>query len=80
MDVSATTLSTDPADIPPFELLVDKQKWESYLTEDHLAYKVQQQAEILKQVTELLDQGIIEPSTASYYYSQVILASKPDDT
>jgi hypothetical protein len=28
----------------------------------------------------LLDQGIIEPSTASYYYSQVILASKPDDT
>ena len=27
----------------------------------------------------MLDQGIIEPSTASYY-SQVILASKPDDT
>ena len=37
------------------------------------------QEEILKQVTALLDQGIIEPSMASYY-SQVILASKPDDT
>jgi transposase InsO family protein len=79
-DVFATTLSTDPADIPPFELLVDKEKWESYSNRG--PPRVQspaKQAEILKQVTELLDQGIIEPSTASYY-SQVILASKPDDT
>jgi predicted transcriptional regulator len=75
--VFATTLSTDPADIPPFELLVDKQKWESYLTEDHLAYKVRRkQAEIPKQVTELLDQGTIEPSTALITTHIVILASK----
>ncbi len=79
-DVFATTLSTEPADIPPFELLVDKEKWESYSNRG--PPRVQspaKQAEILKQVTELLDQGIIEPSMASYY-SQVILASKPDDT
>jgi hypothetical protein len=28
--VFATTLSTEPADIPPFEVSVDKKKWESY--------------------------------------------------
>jgi hypothetical protein len=78
--VFATTLSTESADIPPFELTVDKQKWESYSNRG--PPRVQspaKQAEILKQVTSLLDQGIIEPLTASYY-SQVILASKPDDT
>ena len=78
--VFATTLSTEPADIPPFELNVDKEKWERFSNRN--APRVQsaaKQAEILRQVTELLDQGIIEPSTASYY-SQVILASKPDDT
>ena len=76
----ATTLSEEPADIPPFELLVDKDKWESYLNRG--PPRVQspaKQAEILRQVDELLKTGIIEPSTASYY-SQVILASKPDDT
>jgi transposase InsO family protein len=79
-DVFATTLSTEPADIPPFELMVDKQKWESYSNRG--PPRVQspaKQEEILKQVTALLDQGIIEPSMASYY-SQVILASKPDDS
>jgi hypothetical protein len=79
-DVFATTLSTEPADIPPFELMVDKQKWESYSNRG--PPRVQspaKQLEILKQVTALLDQGIIEPSMASYY-SQVILASKPDDS
>jgi transposase InsO family protein len=78
--VFATTLSTEPADIPPFELMVDKEKWESH--KNRGPPRVQspaKQAEILKQVTELLDAGIIEPSQASYY-SQVILASKPDDT
>jgi transposase InsO family protein len=78
--VFATTLSEEPANIPPFELDVDKEKWESY--KNRGPPRVQspaKQAEILKQVTELLDRGIIEHSTAEYY-SQVILASKPDDT
>jgi hypothetical protein len=78
--VFATTLSKEPADIPPFDLMVDKDKWESY--QNRGPPRVQspaKQAEILRQVDELLKTGIIEPSTASYY-SQVILASKPDDT
>ena len=78
--VFATTLSPEPALIPPFELEVDKEKWEQFSNRG--PPRVQspaKQAEILKQVDELLKNGIIEPSTASYY-SQVILASKPDDT
>jgi hypothetical protein len=78
--VCSQPLSSEPADIPPFELNVDKEKWESYSNRG--PPRVQspaKQAEILEPVTELLNAGIIEPSTASYY-SQVILASKPDDT
>jgi transposase InsO family protein len=78
--VFATTLSTEPARIPPFELNVNLEQWESFSNRG--PPRVQspaKQAEILKQVDELLKTGIIEPSTASYY-SQVILASKPDDT
>ena len=79
-DVFATTLSEEPAMIPPFTLDVDKEKWEQFSNRG--PPRVQspaKQAEILKQVDELLRTGIIEPSSASYY-SQVILASKPDDT
>jgi transposase InsO family protein len=78
--VFATTLSPEPAIIPPFELEVDKEKWETFANRG--PPRVQspaKQAEILKQVDELLKAGIIEPSNASYY-SQVILASKPDET
>jgi hypothetical protein len=76
--VFATTLSTEPADKLPFELNVDQEKWETYSNRG--PPRVQspaKQEEILKQVTELLNAGIIEPSTASYY-SQIILASKLD--
>ena len=78
-DVFATTLDPEPARIPAFELEVDIEKWEQFSNRG--PPRVQspaKQAEILKQVDELLRTGIIEPSTASYY-SQVILASKPND-
>jgi transposase InsO family protein len=77
--VFATTLSEEPATIPPFELEVNLEQWEQFSNRG--PPRVQspaKQAEILRQVDELLKTGIIEPSTASYY-SQVILASKPDD-
>jgi hypothetical protein len=66
--------------IPPFELHVDKERWEQFSNRG--PPRVQspaKQTEIQKQVDELLRTGVIEPSNASYY-SQVILASKPDDT
>jgi len=78
--IFATTLSTEPATITPFELDVDLEKWETFSNRG--PPRVQspaKQDEILRQVDELLKAGIIEPSKASYY-SQVILASKPDQT
>ena len=79
-DVFSTTLSDEPAIIPPFELEVDKEKWEQFSNRG--PPRVQspaKQAEILKQVNEMRRANIIEESTATYY-SQVILASKPGDT
>jgi hypothetical protein len=70
----ATTLHS------PFELNVEKEKWEQFFNRG--PPRVQspaKQAEILKEVEELLRTKVIEPSIASYY-SQVILASKPVDT
>jgi hypothetical protein len=78
--VFATTLPSEPAKIPPFGLTVEKEKWEQFSNRG--LPRVQspaKQAEILKQVDDFLRTGVIEHSTASYY-SQVILASKPDDT
>ena len=78
--VFASTLSSEPATIPPFELKVDKSKWESHSNRGPpRVQKPAKEAEIFRQVDELLKAGIIEPSTASFY-SQVILASKPDDS
>jgi hypothetical protein len=77
--VFATTLPSEPAIIPPFELSVDKERWEQFSNRG--PPRVQSpatQAEILRQVDELLRTKVIEPSTASYY-SQVNLVSKPND-
>jgi hypothetical protein len=77
--VFATTLPSEPASIPPFKLNVDKEKWEQFSNRG--PPRVQnpaKEAEIRKQVDELLRKKVIEPSEASYY-SQVILASKLKD-
>ena len=74
------TLSSEPALIPPFELEVNTTKWEVFSNRG--PPRVQspaKEAEIFSQVDELLKAGIIEPSEATYY-SQVILASKPDNS
>jgi hypothetical protein len=77
--VFATTLPSEPAIIPPFELSVDKERWEQFSNRGRPRVQSPvKQDEIRKQVDELLRTKIIEPSTASYY-SQVILASKPND-
>ena len=77
--VFATHLPSEPALIPPFELNVEKERWEQ--PSNRGPPRVQspaKQEEIRTQVDELLRTKVIEPSTASYY-SQVILASKPND-
>jgi hypothetical protein len=71
-------LAKDPADIPPFELQVDMEKWRN--PENRGPPRVQSssnQAETVRQIDLLLAQEIIERSDASYY-SQVLLTNKPD--
>ena len=76
----SNTLSSTPASIPPFNLVVDNEKWQN--PKHRGPPRVQspaKQAEIAKQIDQLLKQGIIERSNASYY-SQIILTPKSDNT
>jgi transposase InsO family protein len=71
-------LPKDPADIPPFDLVVDMEKWRN--PKNRGPPRVQSsanQAETVKQIDQLLAQNIIERSDASYY-SQVLLTTKAD--
>jgi hypothetical protein len=71
-------LPKDPADIPPFDLIVDMEKWRN--PKNRGPPRVQSsanQAETVKQIDQLLAQNIIERSDASYY-SQVLLTTKAD--
>ncbi len=77
--VFSKTLSKEPANIPPFDLNVDTAKWSRPANRGPPRVQTPlKQLEIFKQVDELLQQGIIVESQATYY-SQVILASKPDN-
>ena len=78
-DIFNKTLSEEPARIPPFDLKVDKDKWNKPANRGPPRVQTPaKQTEIFKQIDELLKQGIIVESSATYY-SQVILASKPDN-
>jgi hypothetical protein len=71
-------LDAKPASIPPFDLKVDKKKWEVYKNRGPVRVQSStKQVEIHKQVQEMLKAGIIEKSNAAYY-SQVMLTPKPN--
>jgi hypothetical protein len=72
------TLHAKPADIPPFDLQVNDAKWRTYANRGPVRVQTPaKDAEAVKHITLLLALGIIVASTASYY-SQIIIASKPD--
>ena len=76
--VFSDKLDAKPASIPPFDLVVDKPKWEVYRNRGPVRVQsTVKQIEIHKQVQEMLKAGIIEKSNAAYY-SQVMLTPKPD--
>jgi hypothetical protein len=79
IDIFSTKLNENPADILPFEIQCDKNKW---LTnkKNQLPPRVQspeKQAETLKQITDMLKNKIIKPSEATVH-SQVLLVPKPN--
>ena len=71
-------LDAHPAKLTPFELDVDKKKWESYKNRGHVRTQTPlKEKEIARQVEEMLKAGIIEKSHATFY-SQVMLTPKPN--
>ena len=73
-------LDATPAKLTPFELDVDTKKWETCKNRGHVRVQsAVKEAEINKQVNEMLKAGIIEKSNATYY-SQVMLTPKPNGT
>ena len=77
--IFANVLPATAALMTPFELIVDQVKWRQSRNRGPPRIQTpKKQAEIASQVSELLRQGIIQKSNAAYY-SQVILAPKPND-
>ena len=73
-------LDSQPANIEPFDLKVDKGKWEQYKNRGPVRpQSTIKNEEINKQVKEMETAGIIEKSRASFY-SQVMLTPKPNGT
>jgi Reverse transcriptase (RNA-dependent DNA polymerase) len=77
-DIFSNELPVSPASIPPFELNVDDTKWKvSRNRTPPRPQSTANQADIIRQLAKLEEQGIIEKSNAAYY-SQVLMVPKPD--
>ena len=76
-DIFSDKLRAKSADIPPFDLEVDKKMWETYRNRGPVRVQTKfKQEEIQRQTQQMLAAGIIEVSPASFY-SQVMIATKP---
>ena len=77
-DIFRNELDEEPANVPPFDLKVDDTKWR--VKKNRAPPRPQtsaNQADMIKQITTLLKQGIIEKSQ-SPYYSRILMVPKPD--
>ena len=78
-DIFSNILPSTPSKMEPFDIKVDAVAWRHPNNRmPHRRQSPKKEVEIQRQVTLLLDQGIIQRSKAQYY-SQVILAPKPND-
>lgn len=79
-DIFKTSLQEQSINLEPLELNVDFKKWEIRRNSGApRVQSIQAQIEIRKQVEEMLKNGIIQPSKATFY-SQVLLVPKPNQT
>ena len=80
IDIFSTSLKSLPADVPPMEFTVDEKLWQNAKS-NKLPPRPQsllKQKETLRQVNIMLENNVIEPSSANRY-AQVLLTPKPDD-
>ena len=77
-DIFSNELPPEPANIPPFDLIVDMEKWKIPRNRGPpRPQSTSKQTELIKTLTTLKRQGIIENSNATHY-SQVLMVPKPD--
>ena len=78
-DIFSMTLRAEPAKVPPMSLDVDVEKW--HVPANQRGARLQtskMQDEMRRHINNMLDQHIIQPSSAPAY-SQVLLIPKPDN-
>ena len=75
-DIFSNDLPNEPANIPPFNLIVDNLKWKVGKNRTQSAVK---QTELFKTLQILISQGIVKKSQ-SPHYSQILMVPKPDGT
>ena len=79
-DIFSNELPKEPADIPPFNLIVDDTRWK--VGKNRAPPRSQssvKQTELFKTLLTLISQGIVEKSQ-SPHYSQILMVPKPDGT
>ena len=79
-DIFSNDLPKDPADIPPFNLIVDDTKWK--VGKNRAPPRSQssvKQTALFKTLQTLISQGIVKKSQ-SRHYSQILMVPKPDGT
>ena len=79
-DVFGINLREKAASVAPYEVVVDLEKWRR--PQNRQSPRVQspaKEAEIQRQIQDLIEAGIIEATSAAYY-SQILLVPKPDGT
>ena len=75
-DIFSNELPKEPADIPPFNLIVDDTKWK--VSKNRAQSSVKQTA-LFNTIQTFISQGIVEKSQ-SPHYSQIRMVPKPDGT
>ena len=76
--ILSNDLPKDPADILPFNLIVDNPKWK--VSKNGAPLRTQsavKQTELFKTLQTLISQGIVEKSQ-SPHYSQILMVPQPD--
>ena len=79
-DIFSNDIPKEPANIPPFNLIVDNLKWK--VGKNRAPLRTQsavKQTELFKTLQTLISQGIVEKSQ-SLHYSRIQMVPKPDGT
>ena len=80
-DIFRSDLNPEAARLPPMKFDVDEAKWQTSSNRERIRNSsISNQKEIREQVAKLQEAGVIQLDPEARYYSQVLLAPKPDGT